>query len=78
MLFSVVRRGKNAGARLLPHRFDDDRYRVSLTRQGPEIPLMNPGDIPDYLANGYSLRMSTGHTKERPTLIKPHSIRGWR
>ncbi len=78
MLFSVVRRGKNAGSRLLPHRFEDDRYRVSLTRQGPDIPLANPQDIPDYLANGYSLRMSTGRQNQRPTLIKPESIRGWK
>ena len=49
MLFSVVRRGKNAGSRLLPHRFEDDRYRVSLTRQGPDIPLANPRIFPTTL-----------------------------
>jgi hypothetical protein len=75
MLFAVVRRGKHAGSRLVPHRFEDDRYHVSLTRQGPDIPLANPKDIPDYLANGYSLRMSAG--QRRPTLISPKSIRGW-
>lgn len=78
MLFAIVRRGKNAGTRLLPHRFDDDRYRVSLSRKGPDIPLANPADIPDYLANGYSLRMSSVHQNYRPTLISPKSIRGWR
>lgn len=78
MLFAIVRRGKNAGTRLLPHRFEDDRYRVSLSRQGPDIPLANPNDIPDYLANGYSLRMSSVHQNYRPTLISPKSIRGWK
>ena len=78
MLFAVVRRGKNAGARLLPHRFEDDRYRVSLTRQGPDIPLANPHDIPDYLSNGYSLRMSPEEKNCKPTLISPKSIQGWR
>jgi hypothetical protein len=78
MLFAVVRRGKNSGIRLLPHRFEDDRYHVSLTRQGPDIPLANPRDIPEYLANGYSLRMSNTAQKHKPTLIKPESIRGWK
>jgi hypothetical protein len=77
MLFAVVRRGKRAGTRLVPHRFEDDRYHVSLTRQGPDIPLANPKDIPDYLANGYSLRMSSVE-RRKPTLISPKSIQGWR
>jgi hypothetical protein len=78
MLFAIVRRGKFAGARLLPHRFEDDRYHVSLTRQGPDIPLANPMDIPDYLANGYSLRMSRENQNTKPRLISPRSIQGWR
>jgi hypothetical protein len=78
MLFAVVRRGKNAGARLLPHRFEDDRYHVSLKREGPDIPLANPQDIPEYLANGYSLRMSREQGSQKPTLISPKSIQGWR
>jgi len=78
MLFAVVRRGKHAGTRLLPHCFEDARYRVSLTRQGPEIPLANPRDIIDYLANGYSLRMSNPEQHHRPTLISPKSIQGWK
>ena len=77
MLFTIVRRGKHAGTRLVPHQFEDERYRVSLTRQGPEIPLANPRDILDYLANGYSLRMSNVEQKCKPTLISPKSIRGW-
>ena len=78
MLFAIVRRGKNAGTRLTPHRFEDDRYHVSLTRQGPDIPLANPRDILDYLANGYSLRMSNADQSHGPTLISPKSIQGWR
>jgi len=78
MLFAIVRRGKNAGTRLVPHRFEDDRFHVSLTRQGPDIPLANPMDIPEYLANGYSLRMSRANQIGRPTLISPKSIQGWR
>ena len=78
MLFAFVRRGKKAGTRLLPHQFADERYHVSLTRQGPDIPLANPADIPDYLANGYSLRMSDPNQNTKPTLVSPKSIQGWR
>jgi hypothetical protein len=78
MLFAIVRRGKHTGARLLPHRFEDDRYRVSLTRQGPDIPLADDRDIPEYLANGYSLRMSREDENHKPTLVSPRSIQGWK
>ncbi len=75
MLSAIVSRGKKLGTRLLPHRFEDDRYRVSLGKNGPSIPVSDYRDIPSYLANGYSLQMSAGEHK--PTLVRPKSIRGW-
>ena len=78
MLFAVVRRGKQSGIHLYPHRYkEDDRYHVSLVRKGPHIPLADDRDIPDYLANGYLLAMSNPEARYRPTLIRPSSIRGW-
>ncbi len=35
MLFAIVSRGKNPGARLFPYRFNDDRYHVHLGKEGP-------------------------------------------
>jgi len=79
MLFAIVRRGKNSGTRLFPHRYKgDDRYHVSLTRQGPYIPLDDERDIPEYLANGYSLGMGNRGANYSPTLIRPYSIQGWK
>jgi hypothetical protein len=78
MLFAMVRRGKKAGVQLFPHRFEDNRYGVSLTKAGPYIPLADDRDIPEYLANGYSLHMSNESEGRRPTLIKPASIQGWK
>jgi len=75
MLFAVVRRGKKAGIRLLPHRFEDDRYHVCLGRKGPYIPVSDDRDIPAYLANGYWLKMSSEDGK--PRLIRPDLIHGW-
>ncbi len=78
MLFTIVRRGKKSGIHLFPHRYrEDDRYHVSLTREGPHIPIADHRDIPDYLANGYSLGMSNSAENYSPTLIRPASIRGW-
>ena len=71
MLFAIVRRGKHTGARLVPHRFEDEKYHVRLTRQGPDIPLADDRDIPEYLANGYSLGMSREGENRRPTVISP-------
>jgi len=79
MLFAIVSRGRNSGIRLLPHRYKkDNRYHVSLGVQGPSIPISDDRDIPSYLANGYSLRMSSGARSHNPTLISPDSIRGWK
>jgi hypothetical protein len=75
MLFAIVSRGKNLGIRMLPHRFEDDRYHVHLGKEGPYIPVTDYRDIPSYLANGYSLQMSAGEHK--PTLVRPESIQGW-
>ena len=78
MLFTIVRRGKKSGVRLFPHKFEDNRYGVSLTKEGPYIPLADYRDIPEYLANGYSLHMSNEAEGRRRTLIKPASIQGWK
>jgi hypothetical protein len=77
MLFATVSRGKKAGTRLLPHRFQDNRYHVQLGKEGPYIPLSDYRDIPSYLANGYSLQMSNKAESHNPTLISPRSVRGW-
>jgi hypothetical protein len=77
MLFATVSRGKNIGARLLPHRFKDDRYHVHLGKKGPYIPISDYRDIPSYLANGYSLQMSDRAESLTPVLIRPESIQGW-
>jgi hypothetical protein len=76
MLFATVSRGKNAGARLLPHRFQDNRYHVHLGKAGPYIPISDDREIPSYLANGYSLKMSSPEVRT-PVLIRPESIQGW-
>ena len=78
MLFAIVCRGKKAGIRLVPHRYGDDKYHVSLGKKGPYIPLADELDIPDYLANGYSLGMSSGDDRQSPSLIGPRSVVGWK
>lgn len=79
MLFAIIRRGKKSGIQLFPHRYkEDDRFHVCLTREGPPIPLYDDRDIPDYLANGYSLGMSNADADCKPTLIRPSSIQGWK
>jgi hypothetical protein len=43
MMFAIVSRGKNSGRRLLPHRYKDNRYHVSLGDEGPYIPFRMTG-----------------------------------
>ena len=78
MLFTIARRGKKSGIRLFPHQFEDNRFGVSLTKEGPYIPLADDRDIPEYLANGYSLHMSNKAEGHRPTLVRPAAIQGWK
>ena len=79
MLFAIVRRGKKSGIHLFPHRYkEDDRFHVSLTKEGPHIPVADDRDIPEYLANGYSLGMSNSAEKYNARLIRPDSIQGWK
>ena len=77
MLFAVVARGKKLGIRLVPHRFQDDRYHVHLGKRGPYIPVTDLRDVPSYLANGYSLQMSETSESPAPRLVRPEAIRGW-
>jgi hypothetical protein len=77
MLFAIVSRGKHLGSRLLPHRFKDNRYHVRLGKSGPYIPVTDSRDIPSYLANGYSLEMSSNAESQNPSLIRPEAIHGW-
>jgi len=49
----------------------------SLAKEDPYIPVTDCRDIPSYLANGYSLRMSESAEGRTPSLIRPESIRGW-
>jgi len=77
MLFATVSRGKKVGTRLLPHLFQDNRYRVQLGKEGPYIPVTDYREIPSYLANGYSLLMSNRADSQTPSLIRPQSIQGW-
>jgi len=77
MLFATVSRGKNAGTRLLPHLFPDNRYHVQLGKQGPFIPVSDYREIPSYLANGYSLLMSDRGASRTRSLISPQSVQGW-
>jgi hypothetical protein len=78
MMFAIVSRGRNSGIRLLPHRYKDNRYHVSLGKEGPYVPISDDRDIPRYLANGYSLRMSNSAKNHNPSLIAPESIHGWK
>jgi hypothetical protein len=77
MLFATVSRGKKLGTRLVPHLFRDNRYRVQLGKRGPYIPVADHREIPSYLANGYSLQMSSSAESSAPKLIRPESILGW-
>lgn len=79
-LHAVITRGKNKGKYLYPHRHEDGMYVVSPNRfEKNYIRIASLADVPGWLANGYSLRMSNpAEGITAPSLIAPVSVRGWR
>lgn len=76
-LHAIVKRGKAIGTTLVPHRFDDGCYVVSLTRfKRDYIRVRSEADLPVWVAKGYSIRMSNPLIPEHKaaSLIAPASI----
>lgn len=67
-----VSRGKNAGARLTPHRYPGGVCVVSKTRFEEDYIRVAEQELRDWIAKGYSVRMSAPGIY--PRLIHPASI----
>lgn len=73
----IVRRGGHVGTELTPHLHKDNHYVVSLTRfENDYIRVKNEADLVDWVAKGYSVRMSNPEVKSHrsPSLISPNNI----
>lgn len=74
-LYSRVKRGKKAGALLVPHRYKDGCYIVSMTRfEEDQIRVGTIEEVIAYIRKGYKLRMSDPEHPAGPSLISPGSI----
>jgi hypothetical protein len=73
----TVARGQAAGTVLTPHLHSDGNFVVSKTRfEKDYIRVKNESDLPNWLAQGYSIRMSNPEVVGYPaSLIAPKSIR---
>jgi len=74
-LYSRVKRGKKAGALLVPHLYKDGCYVVSMTRfEEDQIRVGTIEEVISYIRKGYKLRMSDPDHPIGPSLISPSSI----
>lgn len=79
-MHAIVARGANKGKKLFPHEHADGAYIVSPTRfECDYVRVADLKDVPEWLAKGYSLRMSNpSEGITAPSLIVSASIQGWR
>jgi len=74
-IYSRVKRGKKAGALLVPHRYKDGCYVVGMTRfEEDQIRVGTIEEVIAYIRKGYKLRMSDPEHPAGPSLISPGSI----
>lgn len=74
-LYSRVKRGKKAGALLVPHRYKDGCYVVSMTRfEQDQVRVGTIEEVIAYIRKGYKLRMSDPEQPTGASLISPGSI----
>jgi len=76
-LKAVVKRGQAVGTILTPHRHEDWKFVVSMTRYEKDyVRVADEADLPNWVEEGYRVRMSnkavTSH--KSPSLIAPSSI----
>lgn len=74
----TVTRGNAAGTVLTPHVHADGQFVVSKTRFKEDyIRINQESELPEWLAKGYSIRMSDPDSPNYPpSLVSPKSIRG--
>jgi hypothetical protein len=77
MLYAEVRRGKNTGIRVTPHKYRNGKYRVATKKEEPYVEV-DLDEIVSWIKRGYGVRMSSRLDRHPPGLIRPQSIRGWR
>ena len=73
----TVIRGRSVGTILTPHMHEDSHFVVSLSRfEKDYVRVKNEADLLDWIAKGYSVRMSNQKVKSHrsPSLISPGSI----
>ena len=74
----TVKRGRSVGTVLSPHLHADNHFVVSLSRfEKDYVRVKNEADLLDWVAKGYSVRMSNPDVKSHrsPSLISPGSIK---
>jgi hypothetical protein len=74
-LRSRVRRGKQSGTLLVPHRYRDGCYVVSMTKfDQDQVRVQTMEQVVAYIQQGYKLRMSDPANPRSPSLISPKWI----
>ena len=79
MLESRVRRGKEPGVILRPHKFGNGKYKAEKFKGGDWEWVETEQGLRPFLQRGWSIRMSNPDTASHkaPSLIVPRFVRGW-
>lgn len=74
-LYGIVKRGKNAGITVTPHRYANGKYKVAKRKEDTPIEV-DFREIADYIRQGYGVRMGNTSESHPPGLFMPPSIVG--
>lgn len=77
-LYAVVKRGRNAGIQIEPHKYSNGKYKVRKGGRTNPYRDVDFDDLASLIRSGYGVRMSSKPHRHPPGLIQPESICGWK
>jgi hypothetical protein len=74
-LYAFVKRGKNRGIIVTPHKYEDGKYRVARRKEDIHI-AVDQNELKPAIARGLGIRMGNKQAGHSPGLFMPKSILG--
>jgi hypothetical protein len=71
-LYALVKRGKNQGIIVKPHKYEDGKYHVAKKKEDTPI-AVNLDELESYIQRRYGVRMGNKLLKHPPGLFMPKS-----
>ena len=78
MLYAKVKRGRDKGIQVTPHKFSDHTYHVRIGGRRNRIEKVGYDELKSYIRRGYMVWMSNKQHRHSAGGFAPRSIEGWK